>query len=403
MDVRAFRNSPAGRLVSSAAGWAFVPHPLPPRLTMDVVLQRQVAAAGRAVGELACLHQSLADPELFVPPFIQREAAFSSRLAKRAVHLSDLYACRADGPGFASWALEGNEDDLREALRLAQTLERADQRLPDTAINLRLIRELHAQLQGRQSRSEFRQTHSWIGAPDSGPQAAEYVPPPPEELQLALNKMETYLADASAAQPDPIVRLAFITYQFEAIHPFLDGNGRVGRLLLALLPCRWGLLPHPMLTMSAHFARSQPECDERLLTVSRDGDWRGWVSYFVQGVESQARDGLRRMNLLHRVHLAYHSRLEQMLSDPARPVPSGGYTLALKHRLPDRLLERPILTVSGLQVILGVNRLNTERAAQYLVDAGVLTPLAPATSRASGPGPRPPLYAAIELLNAMTL
>lgn len=394
MDMRAFRDSPAGRLVPGARGWAFVPHPLPPRLVVDVLLEQQIAAAGQALAELTRLTQSLADPQLLAPPLIRREATFSCRLAGRQIDLADLYACRAEGPEFADWALAGNQDEVREALALAQTLEWAGQRLSDTAINLRFIRELHAHLHGRTAPADFRNTQTWVGAPGGGLVDADYVPPPLEELQSALRHFEEYLMQPTDARVHPLVRLAFIFYQFEAIHPFLDANGRVGRLLLALLPCQWGLVAHPMLTMSAYFAATKQECDRLLLAVSREGDWRGWVLYCVCGVEIQAHDALRRMKALHRVHQLYRSRLAQ--SAPGR-------SPARLHSVPDRLLETPILTAGGLQNILEVNRLNAERAAQRLVDAGVLTPFAPAAGRPPDGVPRPPLYAAIELLNAIAL
>ena len=186
------------------------------------------------------LTQSLADPQLLAPPLIRREAAFSCRLAGRQVDLADLYACHADGPEFADWALAGDQDEVRAALALAQTLEWAGLRLSDTAINLRFIRELHSRLHGRTAPADFRRTQTWLGVPGSSLAEADYVPPPPEELQPALRHFEEYLMQPTDAHVHPLVRLAFIFYQFEAIHPFPDANGRVGRLLLSLLPCQWG-------------------------------------------------------------------------------------------------------------------------------------------------------------------
>ena len=325
---------------------------------------------------------------------MRREATFSCRLAGRQVDLADLYACHADGPEFADWALAGDQDEVRAALALAQTLEWAGRRLSDTAINLRFIRELHGRLHGRTAPADFRHTQTWLGAPGCCLAEADYVPPPPEGLPPTLRQFEEYLMQPTDPHFHPLVRLAFTFYQFQAIHPFPDANGRVGRLLLSLLPCQWGVTAHPVLTMSAHFAATKQECDRLLLAVSRDGDWRSWVVYCLRGVEGQSRDVLRRMKALHRVHRAYRTRLERQ---------PPGRSLARLLSVPDRLLETPILTAGGLQNILEVNRLHAERAAQHLVDIGVLTPFAPAAGSTPERGRRPQLYAAIELLNAIAL
>ena len=404
MDVRAFRQSPTGQLISSTDGWAFVPHPLPPRLVIDVILERQLTAANRAVEGMVRLLQSLPDPQLLAHPFIRREAVYSSHLAGRQVELADLYACQAEGIESSGWSLTSNEDEVREALRLAQTTEYALQRLPETTINLRLVRELHAQLYQRQVPSEFRFSQNWIGPPGSGLKEATYVPPPAGEVQPAMCQLESYCTLGSDARFHPLVRLAFAYYQFEGIHPFLDGNGRVGRMLIPLLACQWGLLPQPILTMSAYFDSSGQVCDSLLLAVSRDGDWRSWVLYFLRGVETQARDATRRMKSIQQVHTAYRTRLERPTDAQSSTRAASPRLLATLTKIADRLVETPILTIGGLQKALEVHHLNAQRAAQYLVDAGVLSPLARTDydNRRSGAA-QLPVYVAMELLSAIVL
>jgi Fic family protein len=404
MDVRAFRQSPTGQLISGPDGWAFVPHPLPPRLVIDIVLERQLTAANRAVEEMVRLLHSLPDPQLLTHPFIRREAVFSCRLAGRQVDLADLYACQASGIESSGWSFMGNEDDAREALRLAQTVEYALQRLSEMTINLRLVRELHARLHQRQAPSEFRFSQNWIGPPGSGLKEATYVPPPVGEVQPAMRQLESYCTLSSDARFHPLVRLAFAYCQFEAIHPFLDGNGRVGRMLIPLLACQWGFLPQPILTMSAHFDSSRQTCDSLLLAVSRDGDWRSWVLYFLRGVETQARDATRRMKSIQQVHAAYCTRLERPLDAHGSTRAASPRLMATLAKVADRLVETPILTIAGLQKTLEVHHLNAQRAAQYLVDAGILAPLARTDYDNQRDGVvQLPVYVAMELLSAIVL
>jgi Fic family protein len=400
MDVRAFRDSPTGRVVATAHGWAFVPQPLPPRLVVDIVLEQQLATTDRALSELAGLRPSLGDVSPFVAPILRREASFSCRLAGLQVDLIDLYACQAEGSEFAEWAVQGDHGGVRAALALAQTLDWAYERLSDTTVTTRWVRELHARMHGRQAPAKLRQTQTWLGAAGSTLEDADYVPPPPEEIPAALHHLEAYLQLATDAQYPPLVRLAFAYYQVEAIQPFADANGRVGRALLSLLPCVWGWLAQPVLMLSAGFAAAPERCNALLLEVSRSGDWRSWVLYFLRIVERQAHDALRRTSALHRVSLAYHDRLEHPSIDSDR---AHGRSPALLHRLPERLLAMPILTAGGLQSILEVNRHRAERTTEWLVEMGILTPLPALAGRSVDDVPRPPLYAAMEILNAVVL
>ncbi len=247
MDVQRFQRSPSGRVVrvghGGAAYWAFIPHPLPPRLTYTPELIRTLSRADRAVGELAGLGRALPNPQLLLGPLMHREAVLSSRIEGTQADLPQLYAYAAGAPS-------ADQGDVREVYNYVRALEYGLERLHSLPLSLRLLRELHARLmEGVRGEhafpGEFRRAQNWIGPPGCTLNEATYVPPPPSELMDVLSDFERYL-HADDDHP-PLVRLAFIHYQFEAIHPFVDGNGRIGRLLLALLLVSWDLLPLPLL------------------------------------------------------------------------------------------------------------------------------------------------------------
>ncbi len=404
MDIRSFRHSPTGRLVAGDDFWAFVPNPLPPQLAQDMELSQHIAAASQVVTDLARLSQTLLEPQTLVRPFIRREAVFSCRLAGTQVDLMDLYACQADRLAWPDTIARTREDDLRTVLHYADTLEHGLRRVPSAPVNLRFMRELHAQLYQRQTPNEFRMVQNWIGPP-GGLTEATYVPPPVAEMQLALRDLESYLASTTEPKHHPLVRLAFIHYQLEAIHPFMDGNGRVGRLLILILLRQWGLLPHPSLPMSVHFERHQQAYDDHLLAVSRDGDWRAWVLFFLRGVEGQARDAIRRTKALRDVHDTYRARLAH-----SRPGEGQPRSLGPIRKLVDVLFDTPILTVPGLQDVLEMSLPNAQRTVQHLVDTGILTPysMTEGTSRQGGDSQSTEAvhhsaYMAMDVLNAIVL
>ncbi|MGH3520256.1 MAG: Fic family protein, partial [Haloechinothrix sp.] len=205
---------------------------------------------------------------------------------------------------------------------------------------------------------QFRDTQNWIGSAGGGIEDASYVPPPPEHLSQCLDRFEQHLRNATTFPP--LVEIACLHYQFEAIHPFRDGNGRVGRLLVALLLIKWDLLPGPMLDFSAYIEQNRKEYYERLLAVSTHGDWRGWIGFFLRVIAAQANDVLRRAQAL------------QQLRDEYRSQVTGVRSSSLLPKLVDTLFETPALTIASAQRALHV----THRAAtvniERLVEEGLL-------------------------------
>lgn len=335
--------------------WAFVPPPPPPTLALTGGLVQLLSEADRAVGELAGVGSSLPDTHLLIGPFLRREAVLSSRIEGTLASLTDLVLFEADAPSTAP--------DVGEVLNYVRALEMSTSPGRALPLSLRLIRDLHRTLmtgvRGELATpGEFRRSQNWIGPPGCVLNDATYVPPPVEEMTACLHDLEGYL-HAEPALP-PLIRIGLVHQQFEAIHPFLDGNGRVGRLLVSLLLQEWGVLPRPLLYLSASFEANRDEYYERLLAVSTHGDWTGWLAFFLRGVASESRDVVARARRLTELRQAYRDRL-QVSRSPA---------LVLK--LVDALFERPAISVTDAKEMLGVTYRAASLNVQKLVDAGIV-------------------------------
>jgi Fic family protein len=359
--------SSAGQFIRIGSGnpaySAFFPSPLPPDVLPNWKLSSLLSEADRAVSELSGAGRSLPNPHLFVRPLLRREAVMSSRIEGTTSEIEDLYAHELRQmtlPGFEA----ADHSDVEEVFNYVLALEYGLERIVDFPLSLRLIKEIHQQLvQGVRGQyaapGEFRTTQNWIGGATIN--TARFVPPPVEEMRRALNDFERYLHEESPQHP-PLVRLAFIHYQFEAIHPFVDGNGRVGRLLLALLMVHWGLIPQPLLYLSAHFERTRSSYYDRLMAVSEKGEWAEWLMYFLEGVEVEARFTVERIQKLQDLNLLWREKAAQSRS-----------TATL--RLIEYLFANPMLTIPQAQQYLDVTYPSARKAVDRLVGWGVLTRL----------------------------
>lgn len=348
-----------------AAYQAFVPHPLPPDIAYDGRLVALLSDADRALGELNGLGRMLPNPDLLISPFVHREAVLSSKIEGTQASVSDVYALEA---GQAGQALPSRRPsaDVQEVANYIDSLRYGLERTENFPLSLRLFCELHQRLmegvRGNEARpGEFRSSQNWIGAPGCLLKDAIYVPPPPSELTEALGRLELYLNADDEANP-PLVRLALIHGQFEMIHPFLDGNGRIGRLLLTLLLVQWGLLALPLLYLSAFFERRRTEYYQRLLAISREGAWEPWIAYFLEGVRTEALDAAQRAKRLQDLQHDWRARFTSIRGT------------ALTLRLVDALFEGPIVTIPRAQAILGVTYPSAKAHVDELVLAGILSP-----------------------------
>jgi len=361
MDPEKFRSSPTGKLVKCTNKdgdfWAFVPNPLPPEITLDVELVNRLSVADRKIGMLAGLAQNIPNPKLLLAPLLRREALLSSRIEGTYTTFSDLYAFEAqqlriplDNPDKIVRA-----NNALEVTNYIKSMEYGLERLKSFPMSKRLIQELHRLLltgvRGEdRTPGEFRRIQNAIGSRDDTLQEARFVPPPVPEMHETLDKLEVYVN--AEHQCPPLFRLAFIHYQFETIHPFLDGNGRIGRLIIPLLIDLWKLLPFPMLYLSVFFDQNRDIYYDRLVAISEKGAWREWLLFFLDGVVQESEDTLNLINQILSLQTKWKKQLQ---------VRQTSANLLL---LVDHLFVQPIVTIPQVAEKVGL----TWRAAKNMVE-----------------------------------
>lgn len=370
MDVDAFRKSPCGRVMPTIKGaWAYVPNPLPPHLDCSPLIS-VLDRASMAVGELRGVGYAVPNPYLLIRPLQRKEAVASSQIEGTVTELSDLFLLE-----------EGVDEsrrpvDTREVLNYVRALVHAISRLDKLPLSSRLLNEAHSILMrnvavdrgAKYPPGEFRRDQNWIGRRNADIHDARFVPPPVPEMMNALADFERYINKISDNDDAPdLIRSALIHYQFEAIHPYPDGNGRIGRLLIPLYLAQSGVLPQPLLYLSPFFERNRDEYVDRLLSVSRDGAWLEWVRFFLRGVVEQCRDAIIRMQKLRDLQSTYRNKLQK--------VGSSG----LAARLIDHIFERPFISVPIAQNFLEVTYPTAKAAIDRLIAAKVLEELEPRT------------------------
>lgn len=359
MDPEEYRASEVGRVVRTQTGyWAFIPAPLPPSITWSSSLVASLAQAERDLSRLATLASAFPFPRLLIQPFIRSEAVLSSRIEGTRASLADVYVYEAEQLSFFEQI-----DDVREVHNYVRAMEYGLERIDTFPVSLRLLRELHAKLLenvrgGNLTPGEFRRSQNWIGPIGSTPTTAPYVPPPVEEMHIALDAFEKFIH--SERDLPALVRIGMIHYQFEAIHPFLDGNGRLGRLLVVLLMCDWGLLAQPLLNLSVYFERHRQAYNDHLLGVSRNGGWNAWLEFFLRGVSEQSQESVARLDSLQNLRTEYES-IVNMDRNPERMASVINY-----------LFSRPVLTNRQLSDSLGIPFKTAKMYLLKLVDAGLL-------------------------------
>jgi Fic family protein len=358
MNPKDFLSSASGTPILTQNGyWAFLPALLPPEINWSLPLVSALADAERDLSKLATLAGAFPFPQLVIRPFVFREAIFSSRIEGLHASLADLYAYDS-----AQVSLMKPGKNVREVYNQVRALEFGLERVKTLPISLRLIRESHTRLlegiSDGLTPGEFRRSQNWIGAVGSTPSTAKYVPPPVNEMKTGLDQLEKFIH--SGSEIPALVRAGLIHYQFEAIHPFLDGNGRIGRSLMILLLGEWNLLPQPLLNLSVYFERYRQEYHDLLLAVSQKGDWEAWLRFYLRGVSLQANESLVRLDRLQTLRTTY------------QPFAEAERNTERMEQVLDFLFSQPVLSVRQLQSFLGSSFPIAQHYIDRLASAGIL-------------------------------
>jgi Fic family protein len=324
---------------------------------MDEETRGLATRATYAVGRLAGLAEALPGVRLLVEPFLRREALLSSRIEGTIATMQQLLLFETEPPTEASPSSE------REVANYVFAMHYGLEYLREGSFSLWLVRELH-QILLRDARSndrtpgKFRTEQNAIGTRGQTLNYARFIPPPPYELDQLLSDFETYTRGVTLELLLP--QLAMLHYQFEAIHPFMDGNGRVGRLLITLLLCKYGYLPTPSLYLSGYLDRYRSEYLDCLLGISQEGNWKGWLDFFLRGVTVQANDAIRRSQQLLALQRTYQARVH------------GTRSSVLTAHLIDDLFEWPATTSRRVRERLEVSGPTARSTIERLVDLGML-------------------------------
>lgn len=352
----------AGRYVEQIAGYkAFIPNPLPPlpEIIMDQEMWNLLSQADRALGRLDGSTDALPNPDLFVFMYVRQEAVLSSQIEGTQASLIDVLE-------FESQTLQpDNPQEVAEVVNYIAAVNYGLERLKTLPVSLRLIREIHKKLmQGvrgaERDPGEFRHTQNWIGSGGCSLAEATYVPPPPHDMIQALDNLEKFLHDST---PMPaLIKVGLAHAQFETIHPFVDGNGRTGRLLITFLLCEQNILKRPLLYISHYFKKYRTEYYDRLQAVRDSGNWEGWLKFFLRGVYEVAQEASATARKI--VNMKEEHR-QLVLNEMGR---RSGKAIALL----ESLYFRPIFTLEYVEAVSELSYPNANTLVRDLCDLGLL-------------------------------
>lgn len=353
----------AGRYVSQPTGYrAFIPAPLPPDPALDLSgeLTGLLSQADRALGRLDGSVLTLPNPDLFVFMYVRKEAVLSSQIEGTQSSLQDLLAAEAQ-------LFDQNlPRDVDEVVNYVRAMNHGLARLAELPISVRLIREIHAELMrgvrgGRLQPGELRTSQNWIGPAGCTLNTATFVPPPHHVVPEVLGELETFLHREDALPP--LVKIALAHVQFETIHPFLDGNGRVGRLLITYLLTERGVLHKPVLYLSHYFKRHRQEYYEHLQAVREGGAWEAWLAFFLRGVIEVAAEAAETARRILHLREQHRTAITEQLG---RAAGNG-------HKVLESLFDRPIVAVNDVRTMTGTTYPAANSLVSRLVDLGVLS------------------------------
>ena len=352
----------AGRYIKQPQGYrAFIPEGLPPipPLQIDQEMWSLLSKADRALGRLDGSTEILPNPELFVFMYVHREAVLSSQIEGTQASLMDVLRFEAE-------ALEpGRPKDVEEVVNYVAAMNYGLSRLKELPVSLRLIREIHEKLMkgvrgGERNPGEFRSSQNWIGPPGGSLREASYVPPPPAEMMDSLDNFEKFL---HSTEPMPVLITVGLSHaQFETIHPFLDGNGRVGRLLITFLLCEKGILKRPLLYLSYYFKQHRSEYYDRLQAIRDKGAWEQWINFFLQGISEVSAEASEKAKQIVNLRESHRHMISEKMGG------KSGKGLALL----ESLYWRPIVTVNHVVEVTGLSYSNANRLIETFTAEGLL-------------------------------
>ena len=337
---------------------AFIPTPLPPDppLAFDAQLATVLARAGTALGRLDGVAATLPNPELFVAMYVRREAVLSSQIEGTQSTLDDVLAFEIDA-GRSSLPV-----DIKEVVNYIGAMDYGLARLDSLPLSLRLLREIHERLMtgtrgGNKSPGQFRESQNWIGGRTLA--EAAFIPPPKHEMRAALGNLERFLHDSGGL--DPLIVCALAHAQFETIHPFLDGNGRIGRLLITFLLCHEKVLQRPVLYLSHYLKQHRASYYDRLMAIRLSGDWEGWLRFFLTGVAEVAREAEQTARQIVQLREAIRHRAQ------AARMSANALTLL------DYLFEQPLINVNAARDHLEISYVAANGLIRELCELGLLS------------------------------
>ena len=361
VDRERFVDTPFGRArrTHGPHGYvAYFPRPIPRSVEISRENLLRLADAEAALGRLAGAGRLLPHPHLLVRPYLRREAVASTRIEGTQASLLDVFDAEASEQPLTA--------DVEEVVNYVQAMEAGLVRLSTLPLSTRLIREMHAVIlagvRGRDRQpGEIRSTQNWIGPPGATIETATFVPPPPAELGDLLTDLERFVHEEPALPP--LVQAALVHYQFETIHPFLDGNGRLGRLLIVFFLVVRDRLPEPLLYLSPYFEARRDQYYDALQGVRERGDLAQWLALFLDGVRVQAADAVTRAERLTDLREDYRARVRTV-------------TRGAANDLVDLAFEQPILNARLVESRLSVTRPAALAALRQLAEVGILDEIA---------------------------
>lgn len=352
----------SGRYVQQPAGYkAFIPADLPPKpqIQIDAEMQHLLSEADRALGRLDGSVQTLPNPDLFVFMYVRKEAVLSSQIEGTQASINDLIKAEAeifdaDSPG-----------DVAEVINYVQAMNYGLERLEKLPLSRRLIEEIHARLLkdvrgNKMQPGQLRKSQNWIGPANCKLTDATFIPPPHDVAEESLGALEKFLHDDD--HMPPLVRIGLAHAQFETIHPFLDGNGRIGRLLITFFLCSHKILQRPVLYLSHYLKANRPDYYSKLQSVRDNGDWEGWLRFFLKGVRDVANQATETSKQI----VALREKHRFLIAE------NFGHHGGKAVRLLERLFERPSVSVNDVAKLLEISFPNANALVDKFVQNKIL-------------------------------